>query len=563
MQFGAAAMLAAAAAACSHLEDLPFLKHPVDNAPHGSQSTEHGPVYSAGYVARYSIDTTVDWGTYNNTFSGTRFSPLAQITTANAGSLRPLCTAELGEQAVMQSGPIVIAGVMYVTSAISTWAIDATNCRVRWKHTYKYSPRPEYDLKVNRGVALLNTPAGPTLFRGANDGRLYAIDVNSGLERWNVKAGDVARGETFPAAPIAWHGLVFIGNAGGDNFGVKGRMMAFDAQTGARVWSVEMIPSAGPADTTWPGETADIPRAGGTSWTSYSLDTTQRLLYVPTGNAAPDFLAAVRPGSNKNAYSIVAIDPLSGELRRAYQLLQSDFHDWDVAAAPLLLTTGAHKNLIAVAGKDGHLYGIDPASGAVTYKTEITTVANANAPLTAAGTHFCPGIQGGVEWNGPAFSPATNMLYVGAVDWCSTVQLAPPQKLISKLALPWTGSAKLAEPFGKMDPKERGAGWLTAVDADNGAIRWRYHSPTPLVAGVTATAGGLVFIADLTGNVIAFDAASGAERFRTSTGQPVGGGIVSYAVNGRQYIAVVSGLNAPKTWQVKSSAAKVVVLSLP
>jgi alcohol dehydrogenase (cytochrome c) len=464
---------------------------------------------------------------------------------------------------VMQSGPIVVSGVMYLTSAVSTWAIDAASCRLRWKHTYKYWPRPEYDLKVNRGVAYLDTPSGARLFRGANDGRLYALDARTGEELWNVKAGEVARGETFPAAPIAWHGLVFIGNAGGDNFGVKGRMMAFDAATGARVWSFDMVPSNGAADTTWPAETADVPRAGGTSWTSYSLDTIQRLLYVPTGNAAPDFLAEVRKGSNQYTYSIVVIDPLTGELRHAYQLLRSDFHDWDVAAAPLLISTAGHQNVIAAAGKDGNLYGIDPASGTMRYKTQVTSIANAAAPVTAAGTHFCPGIQGGVEWNGPAYSPTTNMLYVGAVDWCTTIQVAPPQQLIGKLALPWTGSAKLKEPFGKMDQKEKARGWLTAVDADNGAIRWRHQSVAPLVAGVTTTAGGVVFAADLAGNVFGFDATSGAIRFRAQTGQPVGGGIVSYSVAGRQFVAVASGLNAPKTWQVESSPAKVVVFALP
>src|SRR4051812_10720545 len=109
---------------------------------------------------------------------------------------------------------------------------------------------------------------------------------------------------------------------------------------------------------------------------------------------------------------------------------------------------------------------------------------------------------------------------------------------MSKLAIPWTGSAKLTQPFGKMDAKENGRGWLTAVDAKTGAIRWRYQSATPLVAGVTATAGGIVFAADLAGNVFGFDAASGAIRFRAQTGQPIGGGIVSYSVRGRQFVAV-------------------------
>jgi alcohol dehydrogenase (cytochrome c) len=556
-------LVAACLSACSKLEDLPFLKHRVDNEAHGARSTERGPAFgSSGSHAR-PIDTTVDWAAYNNTFSGTRFSPLALITTANVASLRTVCTAELGEQAVMQSGPIVVNGVMYVTSAVNTWAIDAATCALHWKHTYKYWPRPEYDLKVNRGVAYLDMPEGPRLFRGANDGRVYSLDARTGQEIWNIKAGDVARGETFPAAPIAWHGLVFIGNAGGDNYGVKGRMMAFDARTGGRVWSADLVPTSGVADTTWPAETDDVPRAGGTTWTSYTLDTLQSLLYLSTGNAAPDFMSEVRRGSNAYTYSVVALDPLSGEFRRAYRLLQSDFHDWDVAAAPLLITPAAGGSMISVAGKDGHLYGIDPSSGALRYKTEVTTIANADAPLTREGTHFCPGIQGGVEWNGPAYSALTHMLYVGSVDWCSTVQVQSPKELVGKQAIPWTGSAKLSEPFGKFDAKEKWRGWITAVDAASGQIRWQYRAATPIIAGVTATAGGLVFAADLVGNVFALDAESGAIRFRFSTGQPIGGGVISYGVGGRQYIAVASGLHSPKAWQVKSSPAKIVVLSLP
>jgi alcohol dehydrogenase (cytochrome c) len=155
------------------------------------------------------------------------------------------------------------------------------------------------------------------------------------------------------------------------------------------------------------------------------------------------------------------------------------------------------------------------------------------------------------------------MLYVGSIDWCTTVAVQPAGELRGKWAIPWTGSAHLTQPFGVMDPKEAARGWLTAIDLATGAVRWRYDSPTPVVAGVTATAGGLVFAADLTGNVLAFDAATGAELWRHSTGQPIGGGIISYAVKGRQYVAVASGLHAPKSWQTESSDATLVVLGLP
>lgn len=558
-------VLAAPLAGCQYLQFIQFLKRPDDPSPQGHRSTARGPAFGAP-LARTAVDPAADWPSYNGPPTGTRYSPLAQITTANVAGLRPHCTAALGERTAMESGPVVVAGVLYVTSATRTWAFDAATCALRWSHRYDYRPKPDYDLKTNRGVAYLDTPDGPRLFRGANDGRVYALDARTGEEVWNVRAGDVGLGETFPAAPVAWQtpegGRVFIGNAGGDNYGVVGRMMAFDARTGGRVWSTPLIPRSGPAVTTWPPESNHTPRGGATTWTSYTLDTLAGLVYVPTGNAAPDFQDADRPGTNLHAYSVVALDLATGALRHAWQLLPHDVHDWDVAAAPLLLTTARGTPTVAVAGKDGHTYGL-AMDGTQRFATPVTTLLNTTAPLTAAGTRFCPGVQGGTEWNGPAYAPTTNLLYVGAVDWCTTVQVEPPAAVAGKYGIPWTGSAHLFAPFGKMDPREQGRGWLTALDADDGAVRWRYASPTPLVAGVLATAGGLVFTADLDGNVLAFDAQNGKERWRANTGQPIGGGVVTYTVAGRQYVAVASGLHAPLTWQRTTSDAKVVVYALP
>ena len=555
----AAAALLASATGCQYLQFLPFLKRQEDLRPLGRRTTQRGPAFGAGTTA--VPDEGADWPAYNGTPDAARWSPLAEITVANVSTLHPVCTARLGERAAMQSGPVVIGGTMYVTTATSTYALDAATCARRWTHRYRYWPKPDYDLKVNRGVAYVGTPDGPRLVRGANDGRVYALDARTGEEVWNVRAGDVARGETFPAAPVAWHGLVYIGNAGGDNFGVTGRMMAFDARTGSRVWSFELVARTDSATLTWPAESNRVPRAGGTTWSSYTLDTLAGVLFVSTGNAAPDFLAAVRPGANAYTYSVVALDARTGALRRAYPLLETDVHDYDVAAAPLLVRDARGRELVIAAGKDGHVYGLSRDDGARVYTTAVTTIDN-SAPLSATPTRFCPGVQGGTEWNGPAYSPAARLLFVSAVDWCTTVSLTTPHALKNKVGIPWTGSAKLTQPFGKQDPKGQASGWLTALDATSGAIRWRYHSPTPLVAGVTATAGGLVFTADLAGHVLAFDAATGVERYRYDAGEPVGGGVVTYAVHGRQYVAAAVGLHAPLSWQVTAKEARVVVLGM-
>ena len=510
------------------------------------------------------MDAGRDWPMYNRDYDGTRFSPLAQITAANVSSLALGCTFPLDVKANMQSGIVAVGGVLYFTTATDTYAIDAATCALRWRYHYDYDPKPPFDPnKVNRGVAYLDGPDGPQLFRGANDGRVVALDARTGEERWSVVAGSPADGETFPAAPIAWKGTVFMGNAGGDNFRVKGRLMAFDAKTGGRLWSFDLVPEDGPASQTWPEGTERFPKSGGASWTSYALDTARGVVYTPTGNAAPDFMENFRPGRNLYSYSVVALDVHAGTLASWYQLLPHDYHDWDIAAAPSLVSTRQGKQLVVDAGKDGHVYGTDRASGRRVYATVVSTQENVDGPLTGKGARFCPGVNGGVEWNGPSYSPKTNLLYVGSVDWCTTLATYgadQPHELKGKRALPWTGSNKRSAPFGVNDSTRRG--WLTALDADDGSIKWRYESPTPIIAGVTATAGNVVFTGDLAGNVLAFDAADGRELWRHAAGAPIGGGVVTYAVGDTEYLAVAVGINSPVGWRLESPPARVLVFTL-
>jgi alcohol dehydrogenase (cytochrome c) len=549
---GTLAALLLCAAGCSQLA---FLKSPSVPQARGPSSLERGPAFVQ--TPPGAVDTVADWLTYNRTLEGHRGSPLADIDTTNVARLRPVCTFPLGERASFQSGPVVVGGTMFVTTVTGTWALDAATCALRWKHQYRYHPRPDFDIKVNRGVAY----ASGRLFRGANDGRVYALDAITGEELWNVVVGDVKKSETFPAAPVAWNELVFIGNAGGDNFGVTGRMMALDAATGGILWSTELVADAGKAAGTWPPAREEIPRGGGATWTSYALDTLTGGLFVATGNAAPDFLGEARPGANLHTYSVVELDARLGTIRRARQLLRGDIHDWDLAAAPSLVTTAGGGRMIFQAGKDGHLYALDRESGEIKWRTAVTTRENVDAPLTAEGTRFCPGVNGGVEWNGPAYSRDADAVFVNGIDWCTTVKVAPVDELEGKEGLPWTGSSQLRQPFGVPDRVR--SGWVTALDAETGAIRWQFRSPTPMVAGVTPTAGGLVFTGDLNGDVLALDAASGAVRWRWTTSLPIGGGVVTYRAGGRQYLAVAAGMHAPVTWKLESPPAEVMVFGVP
>jgi alcohol dehydrogenase (cytochrome c) len=220
------------------------------------------------------------------------------------------------------------------------------------------------------------------------------------------------------------------------------------------------------------------------------------------------------------------------------------------------------------------LYGIDRsgiASGGkssdrqlkILYATPVTTRTNVKTPLNEkTETRFCPGTQGGTEWNGPAFDAPLNLLVVNSVDWCALVKIADAATVTGKRGSPWAGSGDPKHPFGNLDPKEMWGGWLTAVDADTGRIRWKYKSPTPMVAAVTPTAGGVVFTGDLNGDVLALDAANGSVLWRNATGAPLGGGVISYQTDGHQRIAVAAGMSA-FNWPLPKVTARVIVYGLP
>ncbi len=368
-----AVLLVVLACGCARLN---FLKPPSVPRPAGASRTEGASAVTTATLGH--ADPDADWSGYNNTLAGTRFSPLNQITSRNAGGLRQVCAFDLHERASMQSAPVVIGGVLFVTTPKNTYAIDAATCALRWKHTYDYSPSPPFDLKVNRGVAYLDG----RLFRGANDGRVYALDAATGEELWNVVAGDPAKGETFPAAPAAWGGLVFIGNAGGDNFGVSGRMMAFDARTGGRVWSTSLVAEQGEAGRTWPPETEIFPgaarhRGPHTRWTPRPGSCTSPPA-TPLPISSPRFVRDKTFMRIRWWRSTLVPASSSGPIRSS----SATIHDWDVAAAPALVTTRKARVLLAVGGKDGHLYGVDRRSAAHVYATPVTTIENIEAPLT-------------------------------------------------------------------------------------------------------------------------------------------------------------------------------------
>lgn len=510
-----------------------------------------------------------DWPVYNGTLAGDRFASLAQITRANVGQLKETCAFDTPDTVSFQSGLVAMDGVLYFTAYNNTYAIDAATCQQKWKHT---RPETATFLAVNRGVGY----ADGRIFRGTGDAHVLALDANSGAVLWDVAIGDPAKGESVPMAPIAWRNLVFVGNAGGDSYGVSGRVYALDAATGRTVWQFHTIAESGAARATWGKASPDNPPGGGATWTTYALDDAAGMLYVTTGNPAPDFVEALHPGENLYTNAVLALDAQSGRLVAYVQPFKGDFHDWDVSAGPALFTTKGGKPFIAAAAKDGFVYGIErtltaaggetgPATTSLIVRAKglATTRDNADTPLTPDRmTRFCPGTQGGVEWNGPSYHRGLGLLFVNAIDWCSSVKLRPAERLKGAPGQAWTGMDDPQHAFGVMDPVDKWKGWVSAIDPATGETRWKVETPKPMVAGITATAGGLVFTGTLDGEAIAYDAETGAVAWRRTIGKPIGGGVISYSARGRQYVAVAAGLNSP-IWPVHGEPARVVVYGLP
>jgi alcohol dehydrogenase (cytochrome c) len=491
-----------------------------------------------------------EWPAYNGGYDATRFSPVTQINTSNVASLTEVARFKLPETMAFQSGPVLIDGTLYVTTSTNTYAIDARTADQRWRHHFE--PKSMGLGTPVRGVGY----ADGRLFRGTPDGHVIALDAKTGKLIWDVVGADATRGEYYTVAPIVWQGRVYIANSGSD-VGAIGHIRAFDVASGKQMWNFDIVPSTGPGAETWAKDKA---KAGGGVYSSFALDTETGILYSPTGNPGPDFVASYRPGDNLYTCSIVMLDARTGALRGHYQLVKNDFHDWDLAASPILFTSKTGKKMVAAAGKNGYLYGLDRELKTVLYKVPVTRIENTEEPLTPKGTRFLPGSQGGTNWYGPTYSPIVNAIYVPTIDWATTIKLGGPETLNLKPGTPFLGSSN---GFGDQDPVSQRLGHVTAVEADSGKVLWTYNADTSMVASVTPTAGGLVLTGDTKGNFIAFDAKDGKVLLKKTLGDPIGGGIVIYEIVGVPYVAVAGGMKNTVTQQTDSGPAWVAILALP
>lgn len=489
-----------------------------------------------------------NWLTYYGTYNAWRYSALDQIGRGNVAKLAPVWAFETGViDGGLQCSPLVADGVMYITSSWNrVFALDAASGKEIWHY---YHPRTE-DIPGlygtwNRGVSL----GHGLVFMGTLDNKLVALDAKTGREVWQVEIENAKQcGCNITSAPLVVKDKVVIGVTGGDS-AHRGYISAFDAKTGRHAWRFWTIPSEGePGSETWAGDSWK--HGGGSSWITGSYDPELGLLYWGVGNPAADFYGESRKGDNLYTDSIVALDPDTGELKWHYQEIPHDVWDWDAAYEIVLLDLeyeGRRRKLLVNPNKGGYTWVLDRETGEfisawplaenINWITGIDRKGNLigrNEPQVGKPTLICPSIGGGRSWNHGAYSPMTGWFYSTGIEWCQTITVRPeePREGMSYFG----GEFTLAQPL-----KGKAGGHLSAYDPLSGKKHWTYRSKYPLLASQLATAGGLLFTGDAEGRFFALDDRTGEELWSFRTGSGHRGSPMTYAVGGKQYIAVPSG----------------------
>ncbi len=492
---------------------------------YGVEPTGNGPGMNELLNAGNNAD---DWLHHNKSYKGIRYSALNEINTSNVDELVQVCAYQMNSRAPLQTGPIVYQGIMYVTDATHTAAINAATCQKIWTHDWM--PKDRMVWGNNRGVAIKDG----YVVRGTPDGYLFALDSTDGNLLWARQVADPWLGETFTMPPTVFEDMILIGPAGSEN-AISGWLGAFSLTDGDLIWKFMTVPDAAAGGGESWGNPEGIKLGGGAVWTPLSFDLELGEVYVAVTNPAPDLPAYLRPGDNLYTNCIVALDILTGELKWYKSIVPNDDHDWDLTQVTPVLKAGVDgvsRDMVATVGKDGVLRTLDKRTHQPLYETPITTILNADIPVTREGVVACPGVTGGVLWSSPAYHPGEKILLTSSIDYCSRFRAAGNVRFIP------------GQLYMGGDARHEGdmSGWITAVDVESGETRWKHQTEFPNVAAVTTTAGGLAISGTLAGDLLFFDVATGAVLNSIATGAQIGGGNISYSVEGKQHIAVGSGL---------------------
>jgi PQQ-dependent dehydrogenase (methanol/ethanol family) len=488
-----------------------------------------------------------NWPTYNGNLDGNRNSPLQQINQANVAKLQLQWTYSINFFG-LETTPVVIDGVMYVTGNNQVYALSGRTGREIWRYERPKSVGSTISgdaaIGVNRGVAAL----GDRIFYLTDDADLIALNRLTGALLWDVATPEGAAGQYGgTSAPLVVGDLVVTGVSGGDN-GIRGYVAAYEATTGELAWKLMTIPKpgdAGPIADTWKGSALAL--GGGATWLSGSADADGSVIYWAVGNPHPDTDGDDRLGSNLYTNSDLAIDAKTGKLLWHFQFTPHDLHDWDANEPIVLVDTkwkGQDRKLLLHANRNGFLYVLDRTNGKpllVTKMVDKLTWASGISSDTwtpnllpanetsEQGVLTCPAVRGATNWYSTAYNPSTRLYYVMTVEDCSYYRKAEDG-----------GYGRYSNPA---DPAKK---ILRAFDIETGKAKWQIDLPGPVqfnYSGVLTTSGGLVFFGESSGGFAAVDAATGKYLWHFETNHPMKASPMTYAVDGKQYVAIASGAN--------------------
>jgi alcohol dehydrogenase (cytochrome c) len=489
-----------------------------------------------------------NWISYNGDYSGRRYSGLSEINTANVAELRAEWVFHAPNSNWLENTPVVVNGMMFVTASNDAFALDARTGRVVWHHSRPNSPGLIDDAArhITRGVAVWRD----RVYMETDNAHLLCLDARSGNQIWDIAYADWNKNYGATSAPLVVKDKIVVGTSGGDD-GVRGFVAAFDALTGKLAWRFWTIPAPGEfgADS-WPGKA--YLRGGGTTWMPGTYDPDLNLLYWGTSNPAPDFNDDVRPGDDLYTDCVLALDPDTGKLKWYFQFTPHDLFDYDAVETPMLVDAayrGEPRKLLVQANRNGYLYLLDRTNGKFLLATPFVEKLNwakgtdeHGRPIrtgvrpTARGARVCPGYAGATNWYSPSYNEDSHMVYFLALEECETFFSAPTP--------PFREGKEYYSTGVKHIPDETSQKVLIAYNLETGSPAWRYpqigrHS----TGGTMTTAGGIVFFGDESGSLEAVDAHNGKALWHFNTGQDMSASPMTYAVNGRQFVAIAAGSN--------------------
>lgn len=492
-----------------------------------------------------AADEPENWLMYSGTLDSQRFSRLDQIDGRNVSGLEMKWAYQIPEIDRAETVPLVVDGIMFITEAPSNVAaVDAATGRQYWRYDH---PLPD-DLRIccgrnNRGVAIL----GETLFMSTLDAHLVAIDARTGHLKWDVETADHQAGYSKTAAPLIVKDLVVTGIAGGE-YGIRGFLDAYRAETGERAWRLYTIPGPGEAgNDSWAGDSWKT--GGAPTWITGAYDPGLDLIYWGTGNPGPDWNGEVRMGDNLYSDSALAVDADTGKLMWHFQFTPWDVHDWDAIQVPILADiemNGAPRKALLWANRNAFYYTLDRATGEFLVGTPFAKQTWAEGldekgrPIRAPGklptpdgNVVSPPVGGGTNWWSAAYSPETRLYYVNAYDGEQEFFIREEE---FREGEQFTGGGA-----SNVEPTDKYKSAIRALDPTNGSLRWEFPIQPRTTAGLLATAGGLVFGGTVDGYFFALDAATGEELWHITVGARVHAAPITYAVGGEQFVAIAAG----------------------